>query len=718
MSIADLVVRLRLEAEQLKSGLQGVQQNIRNWSNDIKDVGAGMTKWITAPIVGLAGGLIKTGVEFKAFKQEAQAAFSVLLGSKDLADQFMDDVLQFARTTPFAFPDLLDGTRKMVAFGMEADTSLVVIDAIANAVAAMGGGAVEIDQLSDVFAKITSNGRLTMSEINRLGDQGINALKILANQYGVTVEEMSKMVSAGAVDGETAIQFLVDGIMNGTEGVAGSTVAMAGSLEKIKGTWKGTMDSLKGAWRNAADAIISDELFAKIGDSVWKLIDIINKLPELVGPLVANITDVLMGLVDGISNMVDWFFNLDPATQQMIVQFIALLVAAGPLLMIIGQVGLGVAALISVFGFLLSPVGLIIAGIVALVAIFVYLWNTNETLRNGLIAIWEGIKGAALAIWGALQAFWEEHGEAIKAMFQAAWDLVSTYLSIIWGVISAVAMAVFGALQAFWDNWGSTIVAVFSAAWDQVRNIFTTVVAIITNMFKLFTSLLKGDWEGAWEAIKAIGQAAWTFLKNSVENLKNALSAIWNGIKTNAIQIWENIKSAVVAKANELRASVVSTVQSAVDFIKGLPSQALNWGKDIINGLIQGIRDMAGKAIEAITGVVNGIINAAKNLLKSDSPSKLFHQIGSDIGLGLSQGMEAAKDMVAGASISMTGASATGVAPMDAGGSRSSGTVNFDLNGLFAGAHITIGSERDAKSMAREIFRLADARARSEGVMI
>ena len=348
MSVADLIVRLRLQAEELKSGLQGVQQNIRNWSNDIESVGQGMTKWITAPVVGLAGGLIKTGVEFKAFKQEAQAAFSVLLGSKDLADKFMDDVLQFARTTPFAFPDLLDGTRKMVAFGMEADTSLLVIDAIANAVAAMGGGAAEIDTLSDVFAKITSNGRMTMMEVNRLGDQGINALKILANQYGVTVEEMSKMISAGAVDGETAIQYLVDGIMNGTEGVAGATVAMAGSLEKIKGTWKGTMDSLKGAWRNAADEILTDEVFEKIGETVWKLIEVIKKLPELMGPTVETLVLFFEKIVDGISNLVDWFFGLSPAMQQTIIKFGLWLVAAGPLLIIIGQIGIGVSTLIGI----------------------------------------------------------------------------------------------------------------------------------------------------------------------------------------------------------------------------------------------------------------------------------------------------------------------------------------------------------------------------------
>jgi hypothetical protein len=45
-------------------------------------------------------------------------------------------------------------------------------------------------------------------------------------------------------------------------------------------------------------------------------------------------------------------------------------------------------------------------------------------------------------------------------------------------------------------------------------------------------------------------------------------------------------------------------------------------------------------------------------------------------------------------------------------------SVSFNLEGLFAGAHISIGSDQDAKALAREIYRLADTQARSEGVML
>src|SRR5690606_35098929 len=67
-------------------------------------------------------------------------------------------------------------------------------------------------------------------------------------------------------------------------------------------------------------------------------------------------------------------------------------------------------------------------------------------------------------------------------------------------------------------------------------------------------------------------------------------------------------------------------------------------GRDIIGGLIKGIKNMTSRAIEAITGVVGGIVNKAKSLLKISSPSKLFKQFGEWLSEGLSIGIEADAD--------------------------------------------------------------------------
>ena len=55
--------------------------------------------------------------------------------------------------------------------------------------------------------------------------------------------------------------------------------------------------------------------------------------------------------------------------------------------------------------------------------------------------------------------------------------------------------------------------------------------------------------------------------------------------------------------ANGLKGFTQSTLSGALDYIKGLPGQALQWGKDLISGFIDGI-----------IGNVGNLINSVKNV--------------------------------------------------------------------------------------------------------
>lgn len=62
-------------------------------------------------------------------------------------------------------------------------------------------------------------------------------------------------------------------------------------------------------------------------------------------------------------------------------------------------------------------------------------------------------------------------------------------------------------------------------------------------------------------------------------------------------------------------------------------------GADLIRGMINGIKNMAGSLVSAAKGVVSGAINAAKSLLKIHSPSKVFKEIGGYTMEGMAIGL-------------------------------------------------------------------------------
>src|SRR5699024_9214199 len=61
---------------------------------------------------------------------------------------------------------------------------------------------------------------------------------------------------------------------------------------------------------------------------------------------------------------------------------------------------------------------------------------------------------------------------------------------------------------------------------------------------------------------------------------------------------------------------------------------------DLMQGLINGIKNMGSAAIGAITGVVNGVVNKAKSLLKISSPSRVFIEMGGFISEGVADGID------------------------------------------------------------------------------
>ncbi|MCM3396491.1 tape measure protein [Oceanobacillus profundus] len=221
-----------------KSIMSGIVAPFREATNVVKGYAA---------VLGLlsAGSLAATGMGRLSAIENAQVSLEVMMGDAERAKGFLDDVLSFAKTTPFAFPDLAETARNLVAFGMDEAKVIPTMKAIGDAAAGSGKGAEGLNQIAGAFGDMQVSGTLSMDQINRLASAGVPALKILANQTGMSVDEMKKEISSGTMSSVQAIDDLVKGMQEGTDGVAGATASMGGLMEKMKDTWVGSVDSMK-----------------------------------------------------------------------------------------------------------------------------------------------------------------------------------------------------------------------------------------------------------------------------------------------------------------------------------------------------------------------------------------------------------------------------------------------------------------------------------------
>lgn len=98
----------------------------------------------------------------------------------------------------------------------------------------------------------------------------------------------------------------------------------------------------------------------------------------------------------------------------------------------------------------------------------------------------------------------------------------------------------------------------------------------------------------AWNAIKAGILAAVNAIKSAFERLKSAIQTIrtaFNNVKQAITQAWANIKQAVSQGIANVVAKVTSLPGKIASTFTGLKDKALTWGKDMIQGFIDGITD-------------------------------------------------------------------------------------------------------------------------------
>ena len=85
---------------------------------------------------------------------------------------------------------------------------------------------------------------------------------------------------------------------------------------------------------------------------------------------------------------------------------------------------------------------------------------------------------------------------------------------------------------------------------------------------------------------------------------------------------------------------------NAIDWIKGLPSQALTWGSDIVTGIADGIKGAVGKVTDAVKGIAEKIKSFLHFSVPDEGPLTDFESWMPDFMGGLAKGIKTHKGVV------------------------------------------------------------------------
>jgi tape measure domain-containing protein len=276
-TIADLNIKLGANTASLSKDFDKAAGTVTGFKSNVSSMGmavgsvfakigvmaakaaAAIAASLAAATVAFAG----WGVSLAAENQQAEVAFTTMLGSASKAKQALSDVRDFAAATPFQLPELRDATKMLLAFQVAQEDLIPTLRKVGDVSSGIGA---PIGEIAEIYGKAKVQGRLFMEDINQLTGRGIPIITELAKQFGVTEAEVRDLVSSGKVGFEQLEQAFTDLTSEGG---------------KFGGMMEAQSKTLSGRWSTLKDtfAAIAQEYGTKL---IPIIIDGIDQLEQFL----------------------------------------------------------------------------------------------------------------------------------------------------------------------------------------------------------------------------------------------------------------------------------------------------------------------------------------------------------------------------------------------------------------------------------------------------
>jgi|GEM_PF-1197494 len=638
----------KINTDGFNRGLSAIGNLVKGAGSQVSALGKSFLP-VTAAVTGVGAAAAKTTIDFTKLYESTMVVFEKMLGGKSAANELYDSLLSIAKASTFSQEAFLTAGKKLVGMGVNAQDTTKYMQAITDAVAGFGGTSENLTNVAENFAKISTAGRLSMEDVNMLSDNGIQALKILGNQYGKTTDEIRDMISDGAIPAKDAMDKLAEGIEEGTDGVNGMTAAMKGMSLAMKGkTLTGALDSLNSGFRAFALNLTGINPTLKENDEGYK--ESTKRLQQLtaaistVAGILPSLSSLFTSVTEGVGLLLDklvganvafdeasgkWqnvggilgtiqekLESMDPGKLQQIGNVILGMAAAGAVLPVVGG-GIGkVGNAVDLLGQVIAPVE---KGITGLPETFQHAGSNMKTAAKSF----GKLRGAIL--------------DPFQILTPKLYNTINKCFAFIPNQISSLVGKIGPALQSKFPEISSALsdMSSYLGAWGgTVGEAFQGVVKSVGNFAPGFISMLKfGAIAGALVAGLGLlqgqfGDQIGAFLQTAAEKGPEVIAQFCNGISSNlptliaqgAVLI-QNLLQAITANIPAIISGGVQIIASLVTGIaQQLPTlvpMAIQMILTIVQSLLQNIPQLISAGLQLIMGLGQGLVNAIPMLISA-----------------------------------------------------------------------------------------------------
>ncbi len=358
--------------------------------------------------VGLVAGAVALLVREFSKVEDAEAAFTPLLGGAEAARRAVQAINDAAATTPFQFETLASSVNQLLpVMNGNIERTIATVRMLGDTA---GGNAQKLDSITRGFTKAMLKGKVDMESLNMIAEAGVPIFQDLAEVVGVDMgESFFKMISAGRVTTQHLTRAFEKLTSEGGKFYRGMEIAS----QTTTGLWSTLMDNI---------SLTAAELGGVLAPTVKELIHqattvaqrvrewvITNRalIQDRVDRFVARTAEYVRGLVDQLRRL--------NAEHDILATVVQLLRRMGQAAEFLARHG----------GTIAKTIGYVVALSVALKALAGVVWLVNLAMMANPIGLIVAAIGLLIAAVASVIVWWDE----LKAAFLRAPKWVQALIS-------------------------------------------------------------------------------------------------------------------------------------------------------------------------------------------------------------------------------------------------------------------------------------------------
>ncbi|MDI2097995.1 tape measure protein [Ruicaihuangia caeni] len=573
-----------------------------------------------AALTGLA---IKGGFERMLKIEDATKKLEGLGHSTANVETIMGSALAAVKGTAFGLDTAATVAASAVAAGIKPGQELEKYLRLTADAATIAG--VSMDEMGSIMNKVQANGRAMTENLNQLQDRGIPILQWLADEYGVTAAEMSKMVSQGKVDAETFNRVIEENI--------------GGAALKAGESTRGAFANMMAAINRLGERVLQD-IFPLVQPALSAITRALDTMTDKVGPVIERLSTGFRALKEGMTfdgdvdtlalgPFLSTFVKIGQAVSEVTGGFRAMFeafkaggrdVTSSGLAGFMETVGLGARALFDAFKPLFSGgLGELLGYLTPLGAVFKLLGPLLPQLVAPLGQIAEVFAGALASYLPIVAEVFAKIGEVLGGVLLAVIPVVADILGRLAGVFERMMPVVLVIAGIIAD--------VLVSALDLLMPVVSVVLSLLDPLFSIFEAIIPPILAIAQALLPVVGilmDAFAPILITVVQIIGTALAPVLETIAAiltfvGGVITWlvQNIVvpyfTKIMAPAIRVVGDIFTTVFGGLgDFFAGIWrgietgfKAFVNFIIDGINGFIDGLNGMGGFLSDITGGAID-----------------------------------------------------------------------------------------------------------------